>query len=119
MMNKRSSGVICTLQLLVRLLLPSRARLHPNNRRAGREEYPQLWDCWPKWTGRRHPRIFAVRVWLCGHLTGHEISITEWGYGGGKYVDRNCRWCDKTIRVPKAEEDIPHNLEWPVRKLGF
>ena len=48
--------------------------------------------------------------WLCGKLTGHELSKTEWGYGGGKFVDRNCRWCDKVIKVPKQEDDPPNDV---------
>ncbi len=52
-------------------------------------------------------------------MTGHEISKTEWGYGGGLFVDRNCRWCDKVIKVPKYEEDIPLGLESGAEELGF
>lgn len=39
--------------------------------------------------------------WLCGFLGGHELSNTEWGYGGGEFADRWCRWCNKVIKVPK------------------
>src|SRR3990172_2391587 len=96
------------LQSVARAVLPWLARLHPKNWRPDRLAYPQLWHCWPRGTGRRRrPRAHAVRVALCGRLTGHEISRTEWGYGGGKFVDRNCRWCDKTILVPKDEETPP------------
>ena len=48
--------------------------------------------------------------WLCGFLTGHELSETEWGYGGGNYVDRHCRWCDRHFQIPKREELIPEDL---------
>ena len=72
--------------------------------------YPQLWDCWPKWTSRKHPRTYKFRTWLCGVLTGHEISKTEWGYGGGKYADVNCRWCDKMFQVHLSETDRPEGL---------
>lgn len=39
---------------------------------------------------------------ICG-LRGHELSKTEWGYGGGEYADRWCRWCNKLIVVRKTE----------------
>uniref|UniRef100_A0A6M3XS35 Uncharacterized protein n=1 Tax=viral metagenome TaxID=1070528 RepID=A0A6M3XS35_9ZZZZ len=39
---------------------------------------------------------------ICG-IFGHELSKTEWGYGGGEYADRWCRWCNKLIQVPKTE----------------
>ncbi len=45
-------------------------------------------------------RLRKILEFLCGLLGDHELSNTEWGYGGGKYADRHCRWCDKTIRVP-------------------
>lgn len=38
---------------------------------------------------------------ICG-LFGHELSKTEWGYGGGDTADRWCRWCNKLIVVPKS-----------------
>lgn len=90
---------------LVRWVLSLLSRLHRKN---WGKEYPQTWYCWPRWASRRNPRIYAVRTMICGALTGHELSKTEWGYGGGKFVDRHCRWCDNVIRVPKTEEDIPH-----------
>ena len=37
---------------------------------------------------------------ICG-LRGHELSKTEWGYGGGDTADCWCRWCNKLIEVPK------------------
>lgn len=45
---------------------------------------------------------------MCG-LTGHELSRTEWGYCGGQYADRWCRWCNKMIKVPK--ESVYFNFE--------
>lgn len=48
--------------------------------------------------------------WFCGLVTGHEPSKTEWGYGGGKFVDRNCRWCDYRIKVPIQEDPPPNDL---------
>ena len=68
--------------------------------RQARQEYPQLWYCMPK--AKRFPWTRAFLQWLCG-LTRHELSNTEWGYGGGDYADRWCRWCDKRLRVPKTE----------------
>jgi hypothetical protein len=38
---------------------------------------------------------------VCG-VFGHELSKTEWGYGGGDTCDRWCRWCNKLIIVPKT-----------------
>jgi hypothetical protein len=38
---------------------------------------------------------------LCGIIFKHPHSKTEWGYGGGKYADRWCRWCNKMFQVPK------------------
>ena len=99
------------MQAVVRSFLAWIAKFIGNNRGNDRRQlYPQLWDCWPKWTWRKHPRIFVALVRLCGWLTGHEISKTEWGYGGGKYADMNCRWCDKTIRVPVADTFKPESL---------
>ncbi|HOU57772.1 MAG TPA: hypothetical protein PK556_12595, partial [Smithellaceae bacterium] len=99
------------VQAVVRSFLAWIAKFIGNNRGNDRRQlYPQLWDCWPKWTGRKNPRIFAARTLICGWLTGHEISRTEWGYGGGKYADMNCRWCDKTIRVPVADTFKPEGL---------
>jgi hypothetical protein len=57
--------------------------------------------------------------WLCGILSGHELSETEWGYGGGKMVDRNCRWCDKTIHVPMAESPAPNRPLQDLTREGF
>lgn len=37
----------------------------------------------------------------CG-IRGHELSKTEWGYGGGEYADCWCRWCNTLIRVHKS-----------------
>ena len=40
--------------------------------------------------------------WLCGFCGGHEISKTEWSYGGGDLTEVWCRWCDKMKQVPKT-----------------
>ena len=60
-------------------------------------DYPQLWYHMPR--KRNYPRLRRFLQWGCG-LLGHELSKTEWGYGGGKYADRWCRWCDKIFSVP-------------------
>ena len=74
------------------------------------KDYPQTWYYMPpRWsrhsTKTKHHMIgYPFRLfieWLCGICGGHELSKTEWGYGGGDYADRHCRWCDKVIRVPK------------------
>ncbi len=70
------------------------ARRFPKNRGT---TYPQLWFYVP-----RLPGFLKRLVQLCcGLFGGHELSRTEWGYGGGKYADRWCRWCNKRIQVPK------------------
>lgn len=57
------------------------------------KDYPQTWYFMPlNWFPRRFLQT------LCGILGGHEISETEWAYGG-KYVCVNCRWCDKSIEI--------------------
>lgn len=72
------------------------ARHHKSNHIDNREEYPQLW-----WVINRFPKpIKKVIQYLCG-LGGHELSKTEWGYGGG-HADRWCRWCNKFVQVPKT-----------------
>ena len=109
------------------------AAFHRKNR--DNQEYPQLWNCWPLWTCRwkgfgycrgegdktvcRLNPVFILRTKICGFFTGHEISKTEWGYGGGKFVDRNCRWCDFGIKVPKIEEEAPDSLNGPLSQLGY
>lgn len=72
------------------------ASKHPMNNEGGRDEYPQLWYCMPQNT-----KATKVLQWICG-ITGHELSAIEWGYGGGDYADRWCRWCNKRISVPKT-----------------
>ena len=86
------------------------ARQMPANHlqeRPDRAEYPQLWYCWPRWS-KRIKSIHRFKTWLCGKLTGHEWSKTEWGYGGGKHVDCWCRWCDYCDSVPLAESPPPN-----------
>jgi hypothetical protein len=71
-------------------------------KRWGKDEdsdYPQTWYHMPK--RKRFPWTRAFLQFLCGLLGGHELSKTEWGYGGGDYADRWCRWCDKMIQVPR------------------
>lgn len=135
-----------SMRRIVRAILPTLARLHPKNcpnreniRAAYRttglsgaeletaveetvereRQYPQLFNVWPSWTSRRNPRIYRLRTVLCGFLTGHELSETEWGYGGGNLVDRNCRWCDLLIQIPKREEIVPEVLRGLVEPLGY
>ena len=84
-------------------ILPYFSMGFPANWRMARRAYPQLWYCWPRWSGRGHRRIFNARIKICGFLTGHEPSSTEWGYGGGEFADGNCRWCDFSISIPLQE----------------
>ena len=92
------------------------ASLHPKNKTKKRQIYPQLWYCAPFKSNSKGRKFIEF---LCGILTGHEISNTEWGYGGGDYVDRHCRWCDKLIQVRKEEEIPPPELDDLVDELGF
>jgi len=78
-------------------ILTSIARHHKSNQYENREEYPQLW-----WVVSKYPKpIKKVIQFLCGFFGGHELSKTEWGYGGG-HADRWCRWCNKLVQVPKT-----------------
>lgn len=48
--------------------------------------------------------IYEFNRWLCGKLTGHHISKTEWGYGiGNGYGDVWCRWCNCMGQVPLSD----------------
>jgi len=97
-------------------IMPYLAKFHPKNKIERRQEYPQLWYCVPF---KRNSKGRKFAEFICGLLIGHEISNTEWGYGGGDYVDRNCRWCDKLIKVRKEEEIPPPVLEDLIDELGF
>lgn len=93
-------------------LLSALARYHETNRLEGRQGYPQTWWIvakWPKWL-----RI-AIQ-WVCGK-TGHELSTTEWGYGGGDKADCWCRWCNKLVEVPKTSVYFIHPESRPLMKL--
>ena len=107
------------IQSAVKRALPTLALIHPRNHTSvERESYPQLWYCWPRWT--KWKLFYAVRTRLCGWFTGHELSKTEWGYGGGSQVDHRCRWCDLLIRIPKAESPAPAQISDIARdELGF
>lgn len=50
------------------------------------------------------PKTYRFVQWLCLKTTGHEGSLTEYGYGGGKMMDRWCRWCNYRFQVPTSEE---------------
>ena len=106
------------IHLFFRWLLPYIALMHPKNWKYDRKSYPQMWHLWGKYLGYRNKkRKFIERI--CGLLTGHEPSKTEWGYGGGNYVDRWCRWCDKLMKVHKLEEKLPDALGEAADMLGF
>ena len=62
-------------------------------------DYPQTWYYMPG--SKRFPKIRKLLQWFCGIFGKHELSKTEWGYGGGDFADRHCRWCDKLVQVPK------------------
>lgn len=103
------------MKSLVRVLLLILSRMHPKNWTRKRWAYPQLWYSWPI---KRGTEARARLERCCGFLAGHELSMTEWGYGGGKFVDHNCRWCDKQIKVPVLESPAPtKTLENLAREL--
>jgi len=66
----------------------------------------------PRWIhkGKDHTYIkknakrFELVQSICNVLTGHEISNTERGYGGGNMIDYHCRWCDRLIQIPISEQ---------------
>lgn len=67
--------------------------------------YPQTWVEVAKlrrvpWVGTM---LYRFAQWLCGKLTGHHVSRTEWGYGGGDHADVWCRWCNKMGKIPRSE----------------
>lgn len=64
-------------------------------------KYFQTWTYNSK-LQRRCALCAKLWQWFCG-LFGHEISKTEWGYGGGDTADVWCRWCNKFMQVPKSE----------------
>jgi len=97
------------IQDMIRNVVVALSYLHRSNWIGDRYKYPQLWWIWPG--SRKYPKTRQNIKKACGVLTGHEISKTEWGYGGGGFVDRHCRWCDKLIRVPKQEEVTPGQLK--------
>jgi len=80
-----------------------------------RTVYPQTWWMkkyiplnlcrrWFVYKGKCYSNpLYYVLTSLCGLLTGHEKSVTEHGYGGGDFIDCNCRWCDKVILEPIEE----------------
>ena len=51
---------------------------------------------------KHSPALVRAIQFVCG-LFGHEISRTEWGYGGGEKVSVWCRWCNKLIVIPMSE----------------
>ena len=104
----------------VKRILPYIALAHPKNWSAHNRGYPQLWYVWnfrpkplSKWL-RRH-----VIEKICGALTGHEPSETEWGYGGGDYVDRWCRWCNKLLKVHRKEAILPEVMQDIIDRTGL
>lgn len=61
-------------------------------------DYIQTWAIAAR-INRKHKWRGLIIKFLCWLLTGHELSKTEWGYGGGDKVDRWCRWCNKHFIV--------------------
>jgi len=93
------------------------AKRHPKNQAPERQEYPQLWYCWPAWT-KRVKWVHRLKTWVCSKLTGHEWSLTETGYSRGKHVDKWCRWCDCMTTVPREESPLSAEMEELSEQLG-
>lgn len=105
---------------IVNRVIPFAARLHHKNWDKNSWEYPQLWYCWPWWfKGRRDTIHRKILELICKVFTGHEISNTEWGYGGGDYIDFNCRWCDKVIKGHRKEVILPKEMEAIIKNSGL
>lgn len=103
-----------------RIILIYFARKLRVNQKKKRQAYPQLWYAWPKWLFPYRSFRRKILEFLCLIFTGHEISDTEWSYGGGDYVDLHCRWCDRLIKVRKEEEIVPsESIQEGARELGF
>ena len=64
------------------------------------EGYLQTWGfaCRLKKLG-----LYRIAQFICGKVTSHEPSKTEWGYGGSAYGDVWCRWCNKIGSIPRSE----------------
>lgn len=62
--------------------------------------YIQTWMYANKLRRWGFPTVVKIIQGICG-IRGHELSKTEWGYRGGEYADRWCRWCNKHIVVPR------------------
>ena len=84
-------------------------------------KYRQTWWIVCRYFGKREGWRRKVIEKLCGFFAGHELSKTEWGYGGGNFVDRHCRWCDKIMKEHKLETKVPDELseDDSLTNLGF
>ena len=68
------------------------------------------------------PSLYRFAQWFCGRFIGHQISPTEWGYGGGAYCDVWCRWCDHLSHIPLKEHpraiEVMNQLDvWPGKSM--
>lgn len=66
--------------------------------------YLQTWGLSSRLNRLWKPLGTSLR-WLCGKLTGHHPSKTEWGYGGGDKADVWCRWCNQIGQIPITDAD--------------
>jgi len=86
-------------------LLPKISKYLLLNKKKHNKNYPQTW-----WYIPLKKNILRITLQkFCSIFTGHELSNTEWGYGGGRFLIRNCRWCGKAFKVPKNEEPTKRN----------
>lgn len=114
------TNIILAFRGWVKTVLPHLAKFYYKNRCKIDRDYPQLWYIWlgkPYWLRRKIKRWIVQPI--CGMVTGHEISKTEWGYVGGNYIDLNCRWCDKTIKMHCKEAILPKKMEDIIAQSGL
>ena len=61
--------------------------------------YIQTWGYVAKLREILGEKVYRILQKVCGYITGHEWSKTEWGYGEDG-VDVWCRWCNKFDSSP-------------------
>lgn len=67
---------------------------------------------------RKSKLVGAALRWLCSKITGHEASMTEWGYGRGDTADVWCRWCNLPGSMPRsAAEKRFENMRRTIWKI--
>lgn len=47
--------------------------------------------------------LYGFAQWLCGLITKHEHG--DWDYGGGDFVNINCKWCNYRYQISQVTAD--------------